>query len=132
LFGVVLPVTAIHLWIAVAGRNVREIVGSGGQAVLKRIGNVFARAFASESVFTYALGLIVFAAIPYAVLFIRFRVKGTKTEFAVFIAQLVFAFLLMLIGWVVTLTALARESTLSSVAESPRSIPDTPAAEAPA
>jgi len=132
LFGVALPLAAIHLWIEVAGRNVRDALG-GGQAVLKRIGNVFARAFASESVFTYALGLIFFVAVPYALLFIPLTVKGRKTDFAVFIARLVLAFLFTLIGWIVTLTALARESTArSSVATSPKTIPDAPAAEAPA
>jgi hypothetical protein len=132
LFGVALPLAAIHLWIEVAGRNMRDAVGGGGQAVLKRIGNVLARAFASESVFTYALGLIFFAAIPYALLSINFKVKGTKTDFAIFIAQSVLAFLFMLIGWIVTLTTLTRETTASSVAPSPKTIPDTPAAEAPA
>jgi len=132
LFGVALPLAAIHLWIEVAGRNVRDVLG-GGQAVLKRIGTVFARAFASESVFTYALGLIFFVAVPYALLFIPLTVKGRKTDFAVFIARLVLAFLFTLIGWIVTLTALARESTARlSVATSPKTIPDAPAAEAPA
>jgi len=132
LFGVALPLAAIHLWIEVAGRNVRDALG-GGQAVLKRIGNVFARAFASESVFTYALSLIFFVAVPYALLFIPLTVKGRKTDFAVFIARLVLAFLFTLIGWIVTLTALARESTARlSVATSPKTIPDAPAAEAPA
>ncbi len=132
LFGVALPLAAIHLWIEVAGRNVRDVLG-GGQAVLKRIGTVFARAFASESVFTYALSLIFFVAVPYALLFIPLTVKGRKTDFAVFIARLVLAFLFTLIGWIVTLTALARESTARlSVATSPKTIPDAPAAEAPA
>jgi hypothetical protein len=132
LFGIALPLAAIHLWIEVAGRNVRDVVGGGGQAVLKRIGNVFARAFASESIFTYALGLIFFVAVPYALLFIPFRVKGNKTDFAVFIARLVLAFLFMLIGWIVTLTALIKETTASAIATSPKTIPDTAAAEAPA
>ena len=132
LFGVALPLAAIHLWIEVAGRKVRDTAGGGGQAVLKRIGNVLARAFASESVFTFALGLIFFVAVPYALLFIPFTVKGNKTDFAVFIARLVLAFLLMLIGWIVTLTTLTRKNTASSVAPSPKTIPDTPAAEAPA
>ena len=131
LFGVVLPLAAIHLWIEVAGRSVRDAVGGGGQAVRKRIGNVFARAFASDAVLTYALGLIFFVAIPYALLFIPFTVKGTKTDFAVFIARLVLAFLFTLIGWIVTLTALTG-SAESSAATSAKTIPDTPAAEAPA
>jgi len=132
LFGVALPLAAIHLWIEVAGRNVRDLVSGGGQAVLKRMGNVFARAFVSESIFTYALGLIFFVTIPYALLFIPFTVKGTKTDFAVFIARLALAFLFTLIGWIVTLTALMRESTASAVVESTRTIPDAPPAVAPA
>lgn len=132
LFGVVLPLAAIHLWIEVAGRNVRDTFGAGGQAILKRLGNALARAFASDSVFIYALGLIFFVAVPYALLFIPFTVKGTKTDFALFIGRLVLAFLFTLIGWAVTLTALTRETTASSVATSPKTIPATPAAEAPA
>ena len=132
LFGVALPLAAIHLWIEAAGRKLRDAVGGGGQAVLKRIGNVLARAFASESVFTYALGLIFFVAVPFVLLFIPFTVKGNKTDFAVFIARLALAFLFMLIGWIVTLTTLTRETTASSVATSPKTIPDAPAAEAPA
>jgi hypothetical protein len=129
---VVLPLAAIHLWIEAAGRNLRDTVGGGGQVVLKRIGNVLARAFASESVFTYGLGLIFFAAIPYALLSIHLKVKGTKTEFAIFIAQLLLAFMFTLIGWIVTLTTLTRERTASDIATAPKTIPDAPAAEAPA
>ena len=132
LFGVALPLAAIHLWIEVAGRKVRETAGGGGQAILKRLGNALARAFASDSVLTYALGLVFFVAVPYALLFIPFTVKGNKTDFAVFIARLVLALLFMLIGWIVTLTTLTRETTASSVTTAPKTIPDAPAAEAPA
>lgn len=132
LFGVLLPLAAIHLWIEVAGRSVRDSVSGGGQAVLKRLGNVLARAFSSESVFTYALGLIFFVAIPYALLFIPFTVKGTKTDFAIFIARLLLAFVFTLIGWIVTLTALARNRTEIAAAPSAKTVPDAPPAEAPA
>jgi hypothetical protein len=132
LFGVLLPLSAIHLWIDVAGHSVRDAVGGGGQAVLKRLGNVFARAFASESVFTYALGLIFFVAIPYALLFIPLTVKGTKTAFAVFIARLLFVFLFTLVGWIVTLTALSRNVPESSAVRSAKTIPDAPPTEAAA
>lgn len=132
LFGVALPLAAIHLWIEVAGRKVRDTAEGGGQAILKRLGSALARAFASDSVFNYALGLIFFVAVPYALLFIPFTVKGNKTDFAVFIARLVLAFLFMLIGWIVTLTTLTREITPSDIATAPKTIPDAPAAEAPA
>ena len=132
LFGILLPLAAIHLWVEVAGRSVRDAVGGGGQALVKRVGNVFSRAFAFDSALTYALGLIFFAAIPYALLSLRLTIKGTKTAFAVFVAQLLLAFLFTLIGWIVTLTALARNASVSSPATSAETIPEAPPAEAPA
>jgi hypothetical protein len=75
---------------------------------LKRIGGVFARAFSSNSVLTYALGLIVFVAIPYALLFVPITIKGNKTEFAFFILRLVFVLVFTLFGWIVTVGALAK------------------------
>jgi hypothetical protein len=119
LFGVALPLATIHLWIEVASHDLRVLVAGGAKPVVKRIGNVFARAFASESVLTYALGLIVFAAIPYAVLFVRIPLKGTKADFAVFIAQLVLAFVFTLVGWIATAGALARTNEQATSIVSP-------------
>ena len=133
LFGVALPLAAIHMWIEVTARDVRASLSGGAKGILKCLGNVFARAFAFDSVLVYALGLIFFAAIPYALLFIPFTIKGTKTDFAVFIARLVLAFVFTLIGWTVTLTTLTKEAPESSIAaETPKTVPDAPAAEAPA
>ncbi|MEK6334776.1 MAG: hypothetical protein AABM67_07495 [Acidobacteriota bacterium] len=132
LFGVLLPLAAIHLWIEVVGRTVREATGGGGRALVKRLGNVFSRAFTSDSVLIYALGLILFVAVPYAALFIPFTAKGTKTDFAILIARLLLVFLFTLIGWVVTLTALSRNAEETSVAEPAKAIPEAPPAEAAA
>lgn len=108
LFGVGFPLATIHLWIEIAGDDLRVLVSGGAGTVFKRIGNVFARAFAPDSVLTYALGLLLFVAVPYAVLFVvPFTVKGTKTAFAFFIARLVLAFVFTLIGWIATVGALA-------------------------
>src|SRR5207253_9160179 len=131
LFGVALPLATIHLWIAVVVGDVRSLISGGAEAILKRLGNVFARAFAFDSVLTYALGLIVFALIPYAVLFVPISPKGTKTDFAVFSARLVIAFAFTLIGWIVTLTALAKTNTETSSAPSVEPVANAPA-EAPA
>jgi hypothetical protein len=130
LFAVVLPLAAIHMWIEVTARDVRSSLSGGARGILKCLGNVFTRAFASESAFTYALGLILFGAVPYALLFIPFTVKGNKTDFAVFIARLVLAFLSTLIGWIVTLTSLTRESIESPAETDEKVLPDAPAAEA--
>lgn len=100
LWGVVFPVAAIHLWIAIAGDGFR-------QSFLKRAGSALARAFSPGSVLTYGLGLIIFFVLPYVILVPTFTIKGNKMEFAFFGLRLLLAFLFSLIGWVLTLTAFA-------------------------
>lgn len=111
LLGVALPLATIHLWIAVAGGEVRTLFAGGAKPFLARMGSALARAFASDSVLIYALGLIVFVVLPYAVLFVPLTVKGNKTEFTVFSLRLVLTFVFSLIGWIVTLSALTRNSS---------------------
>ncbi len=108
LLAVALPLAAIHLWIEVAAQDARSSFSGGAKSVLQRFGNAFARAFAFDSVLTFALGLIVFVVVPYEVLFLGHPPKGNKTDFAVFIARLLLVFLFTLIGWIVTLTMLAK------------------------
>jgi hypothetical protein len=102
LLGVVFPLSAIHLWIAVAGGGSRSLLP------IKRLGSALATAFSSNSVLIYGLGLIIFFVLPYVVLVPAFTVKGNKTEFVLFGLRLLLAFLFSLLGWVITLTALAR------------------------
>lgn len=118
LWGVALPLATIHLWIAVAGGEVRSLFDGGAKPFLKRIGSAVARAFASESVLIYALGLIVFFVLPYAVLFVPFSPKGNKTDFVMFILRLLLCFIFSLIGWVVTISALTKSSTETAPAMS--------------
>jgi hypothetical protein len=108
LFGVALPLAAIHLWIEVTARDVRVTFAGGARAFFKRLGNAMARAFSSESVFTYGVGLIAFALIPYLLLILKISIKGTKTAFAAFIIQIVLAFLFVLFGWIATIATLVR------------------------
>jgi hypothetical protein len=108
LLGVALPLGTIHLWIAIAGGEVRGLFTQGAKSFFKRIGSSLARAFSSDSVLIYGLGLIIFFVLPYAILVPIFTIKGNKMEFAVFGVRLLLAFLFSLIGWVLTLTALAR------------------------
>jgi hypothetical protein len=100
LFAVALPLAAIHLWIEVTARDVRATFAGGAKAFLKQVGNAMARAFSSESVFTYGLGLIVFALIPYLLLILKISIKGTKTAFTAFIIQIILALLFAIVGWV--------------------------------
>lgn len=105
LFGVVFPLATIHLWIAVAGG---ALFSQGAKAFLKRIASSLARAFSSDSVLIYGLGLIVFFVLPYVILVPTFTVNGNKTEFIVFVLRLLLSFVFSLAGWVFTLTALTR------------------------
>ena len=108
LLGVALPLAAIHLWVEVASCNLRESLRGGAKLVISRLGRRFACAFGSESVLIYALGLVFFFVLPYTVLFVPFAPKGNKTDFAVFILRLLLAYIFSLIGWVVTVSALAK------------------------
>lgn len=108
LFGVILPLATIQLWIEVAGRNLKTLFGGGAKSIGKRIVNALSRTFSADSVLTYALGLILFFVIPYALLRPTISVKGTKSDFAIFILQLLLAFVFTLLGWIVTVASLAR------------------------
>ena len=108
LLGVAFPLATIHLWIAVAGGELRTLFRDGMKSFFKRIGSALARAFSSHSVLIYGLGLIIFFVLPYITLIPTFTISGNKTEFAVFGLRLLLAFLFSLVGWASTLTALAR------------------------
>ena len=134
LFGLALPLLTIHLWIEVAGAEVRALFAGGAAPFFKRIGNACARAFSSNSVLIYALGLIVFFVIPYVVLFKQVTIKGNKTEFAFFVLRLVLVFVFTLIGWIVTVGALARNASRAPEARqsvAPAVSPGEPAVQNP-
>ena len=108
LLGVAFPLAAIHLWIAIAGGELRTLFIDGAKSFFKRMGSALTRAFSSDSVFIYGLGLIIFFVLPYITLVPAFTLNGNKTEFAVFGLRLLLAFLFSLFGWVLTLSALTR------------------------
>lgn len=108
LLGVAFPLTTIQLWIAVADGGFRAFISDGAKTFLKRIGSALARAFYSDSILLYGLGLIIFFVLPYVALVPTFTIKGNKTEFVVFGLRLLLAFLFTLVGWVSTLMVLAR------------------------
>ena len=109
-FGIALPLTTIHLWIEASVCNVRESLAGGAKTIFGTIGRALARAFSSESVLVYGLGLILFVLGPFLILLPRLTFRGTKTGFTLFVLQVLVAFLLMLIGWVVTLATLAKKA----------------------
>ncbi|MEN3329892.1 MAG: hypothetical protein V7638_4699 [Acidobacteriota bacterium] len=105
LWGVAFPLAAIHLWIAIAGGEVRALFA---KSLFKRVGSSLARAFSADSVLIYGLGLIIFFVLPYMILVPTLRFDGNKTEFALFGLRLLLSFVFSLIGWVLTLTTCAR------------------------
>lgn len=100
LLGIVLPLIAIHLWIVA--------VRDGLRAALLQIHRTLARAVSARSVFTYAVGMIVFALLPYFLIIKRTPTSAGWLELSLLTVRLFAAFALTLFGFVVTATALAR------------------------
>jgi len=107
--GVFLPLAAMHFWLAA----VRE----GLLAAFTRSPSLIARAFSARSVLTYGIGMIVFALIPYFLITKRTPVSSNTLELLIFGARILIAFALMLFGWVMTMTALARADGQSAATE---------------
>jgi hypothetical protein len=98
--GLFLPLAAMHLWLAA----VRDGLGS----TFARFPRHFLRAFSARSVLTYGVGMIVFALIPYFLITKRTPLSSNTFELLVFGVRILVAVSLMLFGWVMTMTALAR------------------------
>jgi len=108
IFGVVLPLALIQLWIEAARKDLMTFFRGGLRAFFARLGEMLGRAFAMDAVVVYALGLVVFALIPYVLLFVRIPTKGVWSEIAIFSVRLVLVFTFILLGWVITLTTFAK------------------------
>lgn len=102
LFGLVLPLAAIHIWLATA----RDGLGTA----IKRTGGIIARAFSPQSVLIYFLGFIVFGVIPYLILFKPTTSSRAWLELSLLVARLAVVFALTLFGWVITIKALSMSS----------------------
>lgn len=112
LFAFVLPLLAARLWIAVAREGLKR--------TLRYLHRVVARSFAPQSVFIYAVGLLVFGAMPYFMIFTRTPVESGWLELVLFGLRLALAFIFTLWGWTLTLGALAHDAP-------PLAPPPTPA-----
>jgi hypothetical protein len=98
IFCLVLPLAAIHLWIATAREGLKQ--------TLRRAGRILARAFAPQSVLTYAIGFIFFALIPYVLIVTKTPLANPMLEATLLGVRLALAVAFSLIGWVVTVAAL--------------------------
>lgn len=102
-FGLILPLAAIHLWLA----TVRDGLGPA----VRKIGAHLSRAFAPQSVLIYILGFLVFGLLPYFLLFKATPTSKAWLELSLFVARLAAVFALTLFGWVITVWALSISST---------------------
>lgn len=102
-FGLVLPLAAIHLWLA----TVHEGLG----AAVRKVRTHLAQAFAPQSVLIYIAGFLVFGVAPYFLLFKTTQTRHAWLELSLLIARLVVVFALTLFGWVITVRALGQSST---------------------
>ncbi len=101
-FGLFLPLAAIHLWLATAHE--------GLLAAMKRITTHLGRAFAPRSVLIYIAGFLIFAVVPYFLLFRTTPTKHAWLEVSLFVGRLIAVFALTLFGWAITVRALGQNS----------------------
>lgn len=101
--GFVLPLVAIHLWIASVGSDLVATIGATKELI--------AGAFAPSSVLIYTAGFVVFGVIPYLLLIRPTPASRAWMEIAFLVARLLLVFILTLFGWVVTIGALAISAT---------------------
>lgn len=100
LFGVTLPLIVVGLWSATLRFGLR--------ATLKGARRVVAGAFAPESFCIYFTGLLLFGGVPYLLLLMHTTAGSPALAFGKFIARLLLVFVFTLLGWVLTVAALAR------------------------
>jgi hypothetical protein len=119
LIAIALPLTAFHLWLAVAGGEVRGLFAGGTKEFLKRIGTSLARGFAFESAFIQGLGFLIWLVIPWMISHLKPNLQGYKSAFALIAGQLFLVFAFNFVGWVVTLSALTRNASDTSPEPTP-------------
>lgn len=95
----IVPLFSIHLWIATVRDGIKQ--------TLKGIFRVLFRAFAPRSVLTYLIGFVVFGVLPYYIITTRTPIKSPWMDLTVLGLRIALALLVVLIGWVVTVGALA-------------------------
>src|SRR5262245_51094137 len=106
LFGIVLPLAAVNLWIAAA----REGLGHA----IKRAHRTLYKSFAPGTVLIYLIGLLLFGLVPYLLVGMRPPIKGALIEVGQLGVQLLLAALLVLFGWLLTLGALTQRQKLEA------------------
>ena len=78
------------------------------------MGQLLARAFSPQSVLIYIIGFLIFAVVPYFLLFRTTPNKHAWLELVLLGARVAAVFALTLLGWVITVKAIALLTTKSS------------------
>lgn len=99
LIGVIAPLLAIEFWVAASRDGLRSL--------LRRVHHVAAHAFAPQSVFIYACGLLLFAVAPYFLIFHSTQTERAWLEVSLLTVRLLASALLILVGWVTTVGTLS-------------------------
>lgn len=103
-----LPLASIHLWLSTSREGLKSAIKSSGRTI--------AHAFSPRSVIVYVLGFIVFAVIPYFLLFTRTPSSNAWVDVGLFVTRLFLAAVFSLIGWVITVSALGELRATGSTA----------------
>jgi hypothetical protein len=109
---IVLPLLAVHLWIAAA----REGARGAYRGFLRNA----AYAFAPRSLAIYALLYTIFSVVVYVLLFTKTQFGGAWVELTLLGGRIALALLLVFVGWLVTLGALAEVTARSVKLEAER------------
>ena len=99
LISVIAPLVAIQLWIAASSDGLR--------ALKRNLRRIAVRAFASQSVFVYACGFLIFAVAPYLLITQTITTETAWLEFSLLMMRLSVSGLLILLGWVTTVGAIS-------------------------
>jgi hypothetical protein len=99
LVGVIAPLLAIQMWVGASRDGLRQLV--------RRVPQTIARAFAPQSVFIWACGLLVFAIAPYFLIFHTSQIERAWLEVSLLVVRLVVSAFLILFGWVTTVGTLS-------------------------
>lgn len=99
LVGLIAPLLAIQLW--------RTASQDGLGSLLRRLHHLAIRAFAPQSVFVYACGLLFFAVAPYFLIFHTSQIERAWLEVSLLTVRLAASALLILFGWVTTVGTLS-------------------------
>ncbi|MDX2031822.1 MAG: hypothetical protein SF339_14200 [Blastocatellia bacterium] len=106
---VIFPLIAIHWWIAAA----REGLGGALKGTARNIG----RALSPRSVLIYLLNIAVFGAGAYFLFFTKIHLKSEWGELWLFGARFALGLVLVFLGWMLTLGAMAEMTARRAIGE---------------